>query len=196
MLAPPRPEDPSTQLAHPGPRRRVLVGLLTVLALVATLLFRVAAPVGAAPGDAWVLYDDTIDEGFGDWSWAQVDTASTAKVFSGSVAAAVDAGPWEAFFIGSNDAPPLPLPGRLEFAVHGGGSASEVGARLLAPGADFSSVAIQPLADEWRTVSIDLADLGGPDAITGVWFDNLSDTTRPTFHIDAVRIVEGTPPPA
>lgn len=194
MLARQRPDDPSSQLAHPGPRRRVLAGVLTVLAVVATLLFRVAAPVAAAPGDAWVLYDDAIGEGFDDWSWAEVDTASTAEVFRGSVAAAVDAGPWEAFFIGSNDAQPLPLTGQLEFAIHGGGSTSDVGARLLAPGADFASVAIQPLADEWRTVSIDLADLGGPGAITGVWFDNLSDTRRPTFHIDAVRIVEGTPP--
>ncbi len=188
--------EPFDQLAEPGPRRRVVVGVFAVFAVVATLLLRVAGPAAAAPGDTWTLFDDQIADDFGDWSWAQVDTTSTAEVASGSVAAAVDAGPWEAFYIGSNSSHALPLTGRLEFEVHGGGSASEIGARLLSSGLDLASVPVTPLPNEWTTVSIPLVDLGGPATMSGVWFDNLSADTRVTFHIDNVRIVEGAPPPA
>ncbi len=169
---------------------------MVALSLLAGGLLTVSPAAEAAEPGAYVLYDDQIRNGFGNWSWTAVDTAHGETVSSGSAAVAVDATPWAAFYIGRNDDQPLPAAGTLRFDLHGGQSSSEIGVRMVSSSGDGQSLPLQPSAGAWKSYEIDLADLGGFSSFSGVWFDNLSAENRPRFYVDNVRIVAGEAPPA
>ena len=67
------------------------------------------------------IYDEALAPGWQNWSWATVDTASTAYANTGSVSIAVTAPAWSALYLRSADAP-LDTHGYLNFTfwVHGG----------------------------------------------------------------------------
>ena len=52
-----------------------------------------------------VIYDETLAPGWQNWSWATVDTASSAYANTGSVSIAVTPAAWSALYLRSADAP-------------------------------------------------------------------------------------------
>ncbi|MEM7273249.1 MAG: glycoside hydrolase family 44 protein [Actinomycetota bacterium] len=193
--------SPSPSPATTGRRWRTWRRSSAVVAaalLVLTGLVALPGPAEAAddPGTVvHVLYDDAIRAGWANWSWAEVDLDHRDTVASGDSSVAVDAGPWEAFFIGRNDAKPLPLHGSVRFEVNGGQSDAPVGVRLVAGDGQSASIPVETRAGTWTSVEVDLAEFGGFGAFSGLWFDNLTDSERPTYYIDDVRIVTGEAPP-
>ncbi len=189
---------------------RVLYAVALAMALILGSLSAVANPSsalvtesGSAETDenlgdestAYVLYDDAIRNGFGDWSWAVVDTAHTGTVHSGTAAVSVDAGPWAAFYISRSDDQPMPLNGTLRFELHGGTSAGPIGVQVISSSGGSQPITVQPTPGSWTSYSLDLGELGGFSNFSGVWFQNQDGATRPTFYVDSVRIVPGEAPP-
>ncbi|MEM7324479.1 MAG: glycoside hydrolase family 44 protein, partial [Actinomycetota bacterium] len=170
--------------------------LLTLTLLIGGLVATAPTPADAVEPGAYVLYDDEIRNDFDNWSWAVVDTEHTETVASGDYAVSVDAGPWEAFFLGKITNDPLPLYGTLRFELHGGTSDSTIGVRMLSRTGESESIPITPTAGSWQSVTIDLAEFGGFSSFSGVWFDNLDENPRPTYYVDDVRVVAGDAPPA
>ncbi len=170
--------------------------MITVALLVAGLVASGPSPADAVELDAYILYDDELQNGFDNWSWAVVDLAHSETVASGNYAVSVDAGPWEAFFMGKTQNDPLPLYGTLRFELHGGTADSTIGVRMVSPTRESQSIPVEPTAGAWQSVEIDLAEFGGFSEFSGIWFDNLDENPRPTYYVDDVRVVPGQAPPS
>src|SRR5688572_23179901 len=120
------------------------------------------------------LYDEALAAGWQDWSWATVDTASTAQANTGSVSIAVTAPAWSALYLRSAAAP-LDTNGYLNFTfyVHGGttgGQTIQVAAVIgdtPQPGVRVAS----PAAGAWQKITVPLASLGIENRtdVSGFW---------------------------
>jgi len=155
---------------------------------------------GAAFGQAdRTIYDEALAAGWQNWSWAEVDLASTANANTGAVSIAVRAEPFEALYLRSADAP-VDTNGylNLTFYVHGGatgGQSFQVQAIIndaAQPGVRVNSIA----AGSWQKVTVPLASLGAEanTNVNGFWFQEIAGADSPTFYIDTIVLESGVPP--
>jgi alpha-N-arabinofuranosidase len=145
------------------------------------------------------IYDEALASGWQNWSWATVDTASTANAQSGSVSIAVTASAWSALYLRSADAP-LDTHGYLNFTfwVHGGATGGQT-LQVVAvvndtpqPGVRITS----PAAGAWQKVTVPLSSLGADERadVNGFWVQQGSGVDEPTFYVDTVVLESGVPP--
>ena len=75
----------------------------------------------------FTIYDEALASGWQNWSWATVDTASSAYANTGAVSIAVTAPPYSALYLRSAAAP-VDTHGylNLTFFVHGGTAGGQV----------------------------------------------------------------------
>lgn len=148
------------------------------------------------------VYDDSLENGWANWSWATVDLGSTATVHSGSTAIAVTASAWSALSL-RHDPFDTTGYGNLTFWINGGATGGQklhVVATLNDAG-QSSGVDIGPLAaNTWQQITIPLASLGasGVSNFTGFWIQEWTGSDQPTFYVDDVVVtgsVPVTPPP-
>lgn len=158
----------------------------------------------------FVLYGDALDSSFQSWSFdTTVNFAATSPTYGGSarsIAVTYRSGNWGALWLvrpgGDID---LTTYTAIRFAIHGGmaggqsirvqaGSgtgypaAHEVPLNTYLPGG--------PVANAWREVTIPLSAFGLTGSSLGsLAFQSSVSTGQPTFYIDEIRLVAGTPPP-
>ncbi|HWA85880.1 MAG TPA: alpha-L-arabinofuranosidase [Opitutus sp.] len=145
------------------------------------------------------IYDDSLVNGWQNWSWAATDTASTAAVHSGANAIAVTASAWSALYLHHD---PIDTHGYENFVfwINGGptgGQFLRVSA-LLGDSAQPSTVTVGPLAASvWQQIIIPLSALGaaGQTNLTGLWIQENTGTDQPTFYVDDL-VLTAAPPPA
>ena len=168
------------------PWQRVLVGLG----------YLVANGAGFAQTNE-IVFSDTPQNGWQDWSWAA--TVSAAQpVHSGSASLKVTAGASQAAYF-RHDARSAALFTNLSFWINGGVS----GGQLLEVHGVLGDVGqtafpIPPLAaNTWKFVSVSFSQLGLTDQPTfdGIWIQDRSGTAQPAFYLDDVQLATGTPPP-
>jgi len=146
-----------------------------------------------------VIYDEALAAGWQNWSWATVDTASTAQAHTGSMSIAVTPAAWSALYLRSADAP-VDTNGylNLTFWVHGG----EVGGQTIQVVAvinDAPQAGVRvatPAAGSWQKITVPLSSLGA-DArsdVNGFWIQQGSGVDDPTFYVDDVMLESGVPP--
>jgi len=145
------------------------------------------------------IYDEALAPGWENWSWATVDTASTANANTGSVSIAVTAPGWTALYLRSAGAP-VDTNGYLNFSfyVHGGttgGQTIQVAAVIGNNGQPAVRVA-SPTAGTWQKITVPLAALGVDNRtdVTGFWIQQGSGVDEPTFYVDTVVLESGVPP--
>jgi alpha-N-arabinofuranosidase len=147
--------------------------------------------------DGMGIYDDALINGWQNWSWASVNTASTASVHTGSTAIAVTAGPFTALYLQHNAFPTQPYK-TLKFWINGGPQGGQtLNVRALLNDVAQTAVPLGPLApNTWQEVTIPLADLGVANAaaLTGIWLQESAGADQPTFYVDDVGL-EFAPPP-
>jgi hypothetical protein len=155
-------------------------------------------PTPPPPVNGMALYQDSLANGWNNWSWATVNLASTATVHTGTSAIAVTAAAFQALYLQHN---PLPTDTyqSLSFWINGGATG---GQRLnvigLLNGVAQPAVSIGPLsAGAWQQMVIPLSQLGVAKAadLTGVWLQDNTGTTQPTFYVDDISL-EFAPPPS
>jgi alpha-N-arabinofuranosidase len=180
---------------------------LVTLTLLSSLL--VWAPQALAVADL-LIYTDGPEPGWADWSWsaASLDMLSTAEVYSGTYAVAVDLGSWGGlsfrhadFYTGSWEA--------LEFYIHGGTNGGQQllvflhGAGGGQSGTELPSVSLNDPAyidggtvdaGIWKRVRIPLANLSGANTVISR-VNVQAEGDQPLFHLDAMRLVASTTPP-
>lgn len=148
--------------------------------------------------DGMGIYDDALINGWQNWSWASVNTASTASVHTGSTSIAVTAGPFTALYLQHAAFPTQPY-ATLKFWINGGPQGGQtLNVRALLSDVAQSTVPIGPLApNTWQEVAIPLADLGlaNAAALTGIWLQESAGADQPTFYVDDVGL-EFAPPPS
>ncbi len=150
-----------------------------------------------------VVYADSLQNGWQNWSWATVDLASTQRVQAGTRAVAVSAVNWQAFYLESS-APidPTVFTG-VTFWINGGTAGGQI---VQVQGTISSSgqtpVTLAPLpTDAWRQVSIPLSALGFTTGslLEGIWFQIPTTQTVPTYYVDSIAFSgppASTNPPA
>jgi alpha-L-arabinofuranosidase len=144
------------------------------------------------------IYDDALINGWQNWSWASVNTASTASVHTGSTSIAVTAGPFTALYLQHNAFPTQPYE-TLRFWINGGLQGGQT-LNVIALLNDVAQppVPIGPLAaDTWQEIAIPLAALGVENAaaLTGIWLQESAGANQPPFYVDDVGL-EFAPPPS
>ena len=167
------------------------------------------APPALAAADL-LIYTDGLEPGWDDWSWSatSLDLLSTAEVYSGTYAVAVDLDSQGGlsfrradFYTSSWEA--------LEFYIHGGtDGGQQLRVFLHGAGGGQTGTELPPVslndpayidggavdAGVWKRVRIPLADLSGANTvISRVNVQAVGD--QPLFHLDAMRLVASTTPP-
>jgi alpha-N-arabinofuranosidase len=155
-------------------------------------------PTPPPPVNGMSLYQDGLNNGWNNWSWASVNTGNASPVHSGASSIAVTADGNEALYL-QHAALPTDAYSSLEFWLHGGATGGQT-LKVIALRGDVAQppVVIGPLVPgEWQEFSIPLAQLGVanvPD-LTAIWLQEHSGTTQPTFFVDDVSL-EFAPPPS
>jgi hypothetical protein len=142
-----------------------------------------------------VIYDDTLENGFQDYSWATVNFQNPSPVYSGSDSISVTAAQYTALWLYDNfsSAPYASLNFRIN-----GGPAGASGLQVMGvTNSNYSAIYnLPPLAaNTWVQFNIPLSALGVSNIANcqGFWFyaNNLGTVT---FYLDSVQLNAATPP--
>lgn len=182
------------------------LSLLLATVVAATGLLPAAAPQAKAAEPARIVYDDRLNDGFADYSWAEIDKAEAATVHSGSRAIRMNPSGDAGMYLYSDRIISTDDYGTLEFWMHGG----ETGGQLLsltlnAGGQGVAELALndllpqgQPVAGEWQRVRLDLTRLELPYGIfDGLLFRNASGGEQAPVFFDDIALLPagGSPSP-
>jgi alpha-N-arabinofuranosidase len=188
---------PSMNHATLSPRSslRVRPLLSWCLLAAASLMLRTS---GMAQTDL-TIYDDALENGWQNWSWATTNLSNTAPVHSGTYSIAVTASPYSALYV-EHDAIDTHGYASFTFWINGGATGGQVlkASGLLNGSATSSTVAIGPLAaNTWQQVTIPLSTLGVADQtdLTGFWIQENAGVSPPTFFVDDMTLTASPPPP-
>ena len=164
-------------------RRRWLCWLLPALAL--------QLPARADQ----IIYDDALENGWQNWSWATVNLANASPVHSGSYSISVTANNnptnWQALYL---DISAMNTSGftNLVFWVNGDSGGQQVQVQGLLGSSAQSAVQIGPLpTNSWRQVTLSLSALGVANQanFTGFWLQAEGGSPVPTFYVDDISLV-------
>ena len=146
------------------------------------------------------IYDDSLQNGWQNWSWASVSLSNTNPVHAGTQSISVTAGAWQALYFHNNPFDPAGFT-KLTIWTHGGTSGGQLlqvqavsGGGAVAPGQSLAPLA----ANSWQQISIPVSTLlpPGQSTIDGFWLQDRSGTAQPTFYVDDISLITGpTPPP-
>lgn len=150
-----------------------------------------------------VLFDDALNDGFDDWSWAERDLTQSAVVHAGSAAIAWQPDEFRGLFFHRADGIDLGTTEALTGWVRGAAPAGQVVHVCLTVGG--TAVGCKPLSDflpgnaigtGWQAFTVPLAALvGAPFQTDGLWFQDQSGGDQPTLYLDDLVLVETEPPP-
>jgi len=137
------------------------------------------------------IFNDSLLNGWQNWSWATVNLANSQPVHSGADSISVSAGPWQAFYA-AHDAFNTSGFTNLVFWINGGASGGQhFQIAALLNGNAQPAIALPPLpVNSWQQITLSLASLGvanQPD-FTGFWLQDSTGTTQPTFYLDDISL--------
>ena len=166
------------------------------LPLVGVLCF--AASIGVLAQSSQLIYDDSLQNGWQDWSWCTRNLSNAAPVHSGTKSISVSCGAWEAVSLVRNAFSTAPYT-NLVFWAHGGTNGGQrlriTAQRTSANLTNYASAG--PLAAEvWQRVAVPLSSLGvaGVSDCTNFWIWNYSANPLPTFYLDDISLEANTSP--
>ncbi|MCX6895839.1 MAG: lamin tail domain-containing protein, partial [Verrucomicrobia bacterium] len=147
-----------------------------------------------------VIYDDSLQNGWGNWSWAANNFANTNPVHTGSKSISTTANPFEAVAFGHDPLNTSPY-SAVSFWVHGGtngGQRLQVYANtngVALPGVNLTSLP----ANTWQQITLSLASLGIERVSNltqiSIQYNPVFASPAVTFYVDDVRLVSDTTPP-
>lgn len=162
------------------------------------VLFAGAALRLAAQSDQTV-YTDSLQNGWQDYGWATLNYANASPVHGGSSSISVSSTNWEALYLHHNAQAGSAFTD-LTFWINGGSSGGQVvQVQATRNGAAQSPVVLTALPfNSWRQETVSLASLGVASAtdFDGFWIQVQNPGLAPTFYVDDITLVGGTPPPA
>ena len=142
------------------------------------------------------IFAEALGSGWQSWSWATVNTASTAAARTGTYSIAVTPGAWAALSL--RHAPFSTAGyGKLTFWINGG--ATGLTRLFVVPTVNDKaqpSVTIGPIAaNAWQQISLPLASLGLENIanFTGFWIQEGTGNAQQTFYVDDVVLTGAVP---
>ena len=146
------------------------------------------------------IYDDALQNGWQNWSWASVSLSNTNPVHAGTQSISVTAGAWQALYFEHAAFDPAGFT-NLTFWIHGGSSGGQqLQVQAVSGGSAVASgQSLAPLAaNSWQQINIPISALvpSGQGGIDGFWLQDRTGTAQPVFYVDDISLVAGpTPPP-
>jgi hypothetical protein len=146
-----------------------------------------------------LIYSNSLNNGWQNWSWATVDLNNSSPVHSAPCSISVTSAAYQALYLSH---PPFDTSGytNLTFWIRG----DPVGGQKLQAQAVLDGVA-QPIValptlsstNAWQQVTLSLASLGAANKtnMTGFWIQDYSGTNAPTYYVDDIALTT-LPPPA
>jgi Glycoside hydrolase family 44 len=163
------------------------------------LLSSVAACARLLGQSDQAVYTDTLQNGWEAWGWTQINYASTAFVHSGTKAISVTItnNSYQAIYL-HHAAQDTTYFTNLSFWINGGTS----GGQLLQISVLLNGVAQPtlnlptPAANSWQQVSFSTTALGiaNQPNFDGFWIQDRTGSAQPTFYLDDITLVGGSPP--
>jgi hypothetical protein len=176
------------------------VQYLWLLALVALALpWRATAQTGA------VVYDDALENGFQNWSWASVNLAATSPVHSGkhSIQVTYTAG-YQGLYLAHANSSTVGF-ASITFWINGGSAGGQqMTIAGIRNGNQQGNVPLNQFinggavkANAWSQVTVPLSAIGLANVsdCSGFWLMDSTGGSQPTFYVDDVTVVAGTIPP-
>ncbi|MEO8274628.1 MAG: glycoside hydrolase family 44 protein [Thermoanaerobaculia bacterium] len=170
-----------------------------------TLALLLASIAGSAIAQNLVVYDNALQSGFEDWSWATRNLAATGDVHSAPNAISWEPDNWQGIFFHSANGFECGDYLSLRFWVKGiGGGGQQVTVAILLNSNAVASVDLDDYlpaggvsASEWREAVLPFADLGLVDCgFNEVVLQAATAANQATMRVDDVRFVfDPTPPP-
>lgn len=177
---------------HARLRRTALALLLCLLSLPFTV-----GPVFAQTPNK-VIYDDQLENGWLNWSWASVNMSNTSLVHGGSDSISATAGAYQALYLDSPDFSTAPY-SSLDFWINGGSAGGQrLQVQATLGGAAQTAYALPALeANTWVEIRIPLSVLGAANAsnFDGFWIQDATGGSQPTFYVDDITLLSSTAPP-
>ena len=139
------------------------------------------------------IFQDSLVDGWQNWSWATVNTASATPVRRGASAISVTAEGWAALFLRRQEIQSTVGYSAVAFWIHGGPSGGQslqvVG--LRGGNTQVFKPITPPMAGTWTRVVIPLSELGLANVLDfdGLWIQNASGSPISTFHVDDISLV-------
>jgi len=144
------------------------------------------------------IYTDSLQNGWENWSWAQVNLNNSNPVQSGTASASVNStAAWQAVYF-HHAAFSTANYTHLSFWIHGGaGGGQQLQVNATSGGNPNTAFNLNALANSWQQITIPLASLGMSSSSTmdGFWIQDRTGTVQSVFYVDEVSLIGGTPPP-
>jgi hypothetical protein len=144
------------------------------------------------------IYTDSLQNGWENWSWAQVNLNNSNPVQSGTASASVTStAAWQAIYF-HHAAFSTANFTHLSFWIHGGAQGGQLlQVNATSGGNPNTAVSITPLQSAWQQITIPLSALGMNSGSTmdGFWIQDRTGTTQAVFYVDEITLIGGTPPP-
>ena len=145
------------------------------------------------------IYSDSLQNGWQNWGWTQINYNNTSPVHSGSLSISVTITQgWQGIYIAHN-AFNCSTYTNLVFWINGGASGGQQlqiqGHAGGAPQTAFTLTA--PTANTWTRYTVSLASIGVANRtdMDGFWIQGIN-TAQPTFYLDDIVLAtNSTPPP-
>src|SRR5208282_835758 len=142
-----------------------------------------------------IIYDDALENGWQNWSWATVNLANTSPVHSGSDSISVTANntptSWQSLYLDISAMNTSSFT-NLTFWINGGTGGQAVQVQGILGSTAQTPVQIGPLpANSWQQVTLSLSALGVANQanFTGFWLQAEGGSTVPTFYVDDISLV-------
>jgi hypothetical protein len=170
----------------------------TVCRICVFVLFLVGIVGSVCAQTDQLIYGDTLETGWQDWSWATDNLAGTSTVHSGTDSISVTTTNYEALYLSHDDFSTTGY-SNLTFWINGGSTGGQpLQVQVLLDGVAQPAVALAPLpSNTWQQMVLSLASLGAtnkPNA-DGFWIQSRSSANQPTFYVDDIALT-ALPPPA
>lgn len=159
-------------------------------------------PPPVAGENDFIIYEDTLENGFEDWSWVEVGLDNHDPVYAEEYSIWVESNEdyGAAWFVNPQGAVETSGFTALRFAIHGGEAGGQVLIIGLSHDEEFPvpphGVPLNdylpdgPIANTWREVTIPLSDLAMEDELLySVGFQSDVEGEQPYFYIDDIRLI-------
>ncbi len=156
-----------------------------------------SAPAPPAPKTNQVnVYFDTYESGFYSWSWGtRLNPVSYAQLHTGKASLAVThISGWAGAYLHSDATVDTTKVNRVSFWLHGGAGTQKINLALVnGAGVTLPSLALTPKANTWTAVDLPLNQLGSPDGVSGLVWQDSSGGAQATFYLDEINFYQSGP---
>ncbi len=146
-----------------------------------------------------LIYSNSLNNGWQNWSWATVDLSNSSPVHSAPCSISVTAAGYQALYLAHD---PFDTSGytNLTFWIRGdpvGGQKLQVQAVLNGVAQTIVALPTLSATNAWQQITLSLASLGAANKtnMTGFWIQDYSGTNAPTYYVDDIALTT-LPPPA